>query len=110
MHASPHARSITQEAEEAGFRRYAERVGALRQRVGTLPPPQWWQDLADAQLAVGVTGGAAAARMVAVKPEAMELVVDGNSLSIAFDHTLTDSEDAHRTLVAMLRAMPKQAD
>ena len=66
VHASPHARAITQEAEEAGFRRYAERVGALRQRVGTLPPPQWWQDLADAQLAVGVTGGAAAARVHAL--------------------------------------------
>jgi hypothetical protein len=26
---------------------------------------------------------------------------------VAFDHTLSDSEDAHRTLVAMLRAMPK---
>ena len=31
-----------------------------------------------------------------------------DNMSIAFDHTLTDSEDAHRTLVAMLRAMPKQ--
>ena len=38
----------------------------------------------------------------------MELEVDGTSVSIAFDHTLTDSEDAHRTLVAMLRAMPKE--
>ena len=45
--------------------------------------------------------------MVAVRPEAMELEVDGSSLKIAFDHTLTDSEDAHQTLVAMLRAMPK---
>jgi hypothetical protein len=26
---------------------------------------------------------------------------------VAFDHTLSDSEDAHRTLVAMLRAMPQ---
>ena len=51
-----------------------------------------------------------AARMLAVKPEAMELEVDGSNVSIAFDHTLTDSEDAHRTLVAMLRAMPKQTD
>jgi hypothetical protein len=24
---------------------------------------------------------------------------------VAFDHTLSDSEDAHRTLVAMLRAL-----
>lgn len=43
-----------------------------------------------------------------VKAETMELEVDGTSVSIAFDHTLTDSEDAHRTLVAMLRAMPKE--
>ncbi|MAI96526.1 MAG: heme iron utilization protein [Synechococcus sp. MED650] len=48
-----------------------------------------------------------AAQMVAVKPQAMELEVDGALVSISFDHTLTDSEDAHRTLVAMLRAMPK---
>ncbi|MBM5792550.1 MAG: DUF2470 domain-containing protein [Cyanobacteria bacterium M_surface_7_m2_037] len=45
------------------------------------------------------------ARMVAVRPEAMELEVDGQRLDVAFDHTLSDSEDAHRTLVAMLRAM-----
>ena len=32
---------------------------------------------------------------------------EGSELSIAFDHTLSDSEDAHRTLVAMLRAMPQ---
>jgi len=47
------------------------------------------------------------ARMVAVRPEAMELEVDGQPLVVAFDHTLSDSEDAHRTLVAMLRAMPQ---
>ena len=47
------------------------------------------------------------ARMVAVRPEAMELEVDGQRLAVAFDHTLSDSEDAHRTLVAMLRAMPQ---
>ena len=46
--------------------------------------------------------------MVSVKAETMELEVDGASVSIAFDHTLTDSEDAHRTLVAMLRAMPQE--
>ncbi|UPM51413.1 MULTISPECIES: DUF2470 domain-containing protein [unclassified Synechococcus] len=47
------------------------------------------------------------ARMLAVRPEVMELEVDGASVEVCFDHTLTDSEDAHRTLVAMLRAMPK---
>jgi putative heme iron utilization protein len=48
-----------------------------------------------------------AARMVAVRPEAMQLEVDGLPVQVAFDHTLSDSEDAHRTLVAMLRAMPQ---
>ena len=55
-------------------------------------------------------GGVAApqsARMLQVLPEAMELEVDGSTVAVPFDHTLTDSEDAHRTLVAMLRSMPK---
>jgi hypothetical protein len=47
------------------------------------------------------------ARMVAVAPEAMTLEVDGAPVEVAFDHTISDSDDAHRTLVAMLRAMPK---
>jgi putative heme iron utilization protein len=45
------------------------------------------------------------ATMLAVHPHAMELEVDGSKLEIRFDHELSDSEDAHRTLVAMLRAM-----
>ena len=44
--------------------------------------------------------------MTSVCADAMNLEVDGKPLKIAFDHTLTDSEDAHRTMVAMLRAMP----
>ena len=48
-------------------------------------------------------------RMLAVAPEAMRLEVDGSVLEIPFDHTLSDSEDAHRTLVAMLRALPGKA-
>jgi putative heme iron utilization protein len=54
----------------------------------------------------GGIADAGQARMVAVTPEAMELEVDGTSLQIRFDHRLSDSEDAHRTLVAMLRALP----
>jgi len=54
----------------------------------------------------GIQGGETA-RMVAVAPDAMTLEVDGASVQVAFDHTLSDSDDAHRTLVAMLRAMPK---
>ncbi|MEB3276628.1 MAG: DUF2470 domain-containing protein [Cyanobacteriota bacterium] len=46
------------------------------------------------------------ARMLAISPEAMQLEVDGQPLRVCFDHTLTDSDDAHRTLVAMLRALP----
>ena len=42
-----------------------------------------------------------------VGPEAMELEVDGQPVLVPFDHPLSDSEDAHRTLVAMLRAMPR---
>jgi putative heme iron utilization protein len=48
-----------------------------------------------------------AARMLAVGPEAMQLEVDGLTVEVRFDHTLSDSDDAHRTLVAMLRAMPQ---
>ncbi|RCL54413.1 MAG: DUF2470 domain-containing protein [Synechococcus sp. MED-G71] len=47
------------------------------------------------------------ARMLEVQSDAMRLEVDGTTLSIPFDHPLSDSEDAHRTLVAMLRAMPQ---
>jgi putative heme iron utilization protein len=53
----------------------------------------------------GITA-AKSARMLAVGPEAMRLEVDGTPVEVPFDHTLSDSEDAHRTLVAMLRALP----
>jgi putative heme iron utilization protein len=46
------------------------------------------------------------ARMLAVAPEAMRLEVDGNAVEVPFDHTLSDSDDAHRTLVSMLRSLP----
>jgi putative heme iron utilization protein len=54
----------------------------------------------------GGAGEARNARMLAVVPEAMRLEVDGSVLEVPFDHTLLDSEDAHRTLVAMLRSLP----
>jgi len=47
------------------------------------------------------------ATMCKVGVEAMELEVDGKPVQVRFDHPLSDSEDAHRTLVAMLRAMPR---
>ena len=52
---------------------------------------------------------ARSARMLAVGPMAMRLEVDGTPVEVPFDHTLTDSEDAHRTLVAMLRAVAGNA-
>jgi putative heme iron utilization protein len=52
---------------------------------------------------------AQSARMVAVAPQAMTLEVDGASVEVPFDHWLTDSEDAHRTLVGMLRSIPGKA-
>ena len=45
--------------------------------------------------------------MVEVTPKDMELKVDGARVRIPFNHTLIDSKDAHRTLVAMLQAMPR---
>jgi putative heme iron utilization protein len=53
----------------------------------------------------GGLSGATSARMLAVGPEAMRLEVDGTPVDVPFDHTLSDSEDAHRTLVAMLRSL-----
>ena len=50
------------------------------------------------------------ARLLKVESEAMELEVDGEILIIRFDHQLCDSEDAHRTLVAMLRAIAPAAE
>jgi len=56
----------------------------------------------------GAIAAAQQAHMLAIKAEAMELEVDGERVQVAFDHNLSDSEDAHRTLVAMLRAMPER--
>ena len=68
------------------------------------------QDHADAVLAYarhyGGLSTARQVRMLAVVPDAMRLEVDGTVVEIPFDHTLSDSEDAHRTLVAMLRSLP----
>ena len=68
-------------------------------------------DHADAVLAYarhyGGVANPSTARMLAVTPEAMQLEVDGEPLEVPFDHLLSDSDDAHRTLVTMLRAMPQ---
>ena len=55
----------------------------------------------------GGISGARQARMLAVGPDAMRLEVDGTPVEVPFDHSLQDSEDAHRTLVTMLRALPQ---
>lgn len=46
------------------------------------------------------------ARMLRLEAEGMDLEVDGETVRIAFDHLLSDSDDAHQTLVAMLRSLP----
>ena len=46
------------------------------------------------------------AKMLDISPNAMELEVDGVLIEISFDHVLTDSKDAHQTLVGMLKAIP----
>ena len=49
------------------------------------------------------------AKMIDLSSKSMKLLVDGKSIEIAFDHKLTDSEDAHRTLVAMLRRVKENS-
>lgn len=66
-------------------------------------------DHADAVLlyakAFGSASNATAAKLLSVDAEGMNLEVDGNPepLRIAFDHALQDSEDAHHTLIAMVK-------
>lgn len=53
---------------------------------------------------------ATAATLNAIDPEGMDLTatVDGQpqTVRVTFDHTLAGAEDAHHTLVAMLKARP----
>lgn len=69
------------------------------------------EDHADAVLLYAKSFGnlatATAATMLAIDPEGMDLdtKVNGNSqtIRIKFDHVLQDSEDAHHTLIAMVK-------
>lgn len=69
------------------------------------------EDHADAVLLYAKSFGnltkATAAKMLAIDPEGMDLdtKVDGNSqtIRIKFDHILENSEDAHHTLIAMVK-------
>jgi len=68
-------------------------------------------DHADAVLLYARTYGgltaAESAQMAAIDPEGMDLVAQTADrevpLRVRFDHTLADSEDAHQTLIAMVR-------
>ena len=42
-------------------------------------------------------------RMLSISPTAMKLEIDGVTLEIPFKKKLLDSEDAHKTLVAMFK-------
>lgn len=69
------------------------------------------EDHADAVLiyaqAFGGLADAAAAQMLSIDAEGMDLKAQVNGavvpVRIKFDHTLKDSEDAHHTLIAMVR-------
>lgn len=41
--------------------------------------------------------------MQAIDAEAMTIAIGAQTIRIPFDHPLQDSEDAHQTLIAMLR-------
>ncbi|NEO87886.1 MAG: DUF2470 domain-containing protein [Spirulina sp. SIO3F2] len=55
----------------------------------------------------GKTPEAQAARMVSIDPQGMTLDAQcgeaSQSVRVEFDHTLADSEDAHQTLIAMVK-------
>ena len=46
--------------------------------------------------------------MKGITSKAMQLSVDEQMIFIYFDHDLTDSEEAHRTLVSMLKKIPNR--
>ncbi len=46
-----------------------------------------------------------AVRMTSITSQAMTLEIDDESLQIMFDHKLSDSEDAHKTLIKMLQCI-----
>lgn len=74
------------------------------------------EDHADAVLLYAkVYGGAVAAtaaKMVSIDPEGMTLEAEqagtATPVRVTFDHPLQDSEDAHQTLIAMVRQARSQ--
>lgn len=57
--------------------------------------------------AFGNSPDAESARMIAIDPQGMDLMAQiagtETPIRIEFDHTLQDSEDAHQTLIAMVK-------
>lgn len=55
----------------------------------------------------GNSTDATAAQMVSIDPEGMDLLTQTEAgavpVRVGFDHVLQDSEDAHQTLIAMVR-------
>ena len=47
------------------------------------------------------------AKMISLFPEAIHIKIDEQTLEIKFDHVLQDCSDAHKTLVRMIKAIPK---
>ena len=47
------------------------------------------------------------AKMISLTPESFQLKIDDQTLKIKFDHMLQDCSDAHKTLVKMIKAIPK---
>ena len=47
------------------------------------------------------------AKMISLSPEAVQIKIDKETLEIKFDHILQDCSDAHKTLVRMIKPIPK---
>tara|TARA_Y100001968_G_C19435884_1_gene759652 strand:- start:211 stop:477 length:267 start_codon:yes stop_codon:yes gene_type:complete len=46
-------------------------------------------------------------KMISITSTEMKLDADGKKIYIQFDHKITTSEDAHKTLVQLMRNIPK---
>ena len=47
------------------------------------------------------------AKMISLSPKSIELQIDNQTIDIQFDHILQDCSDAHKTLVRMIKDIPK---
>ena len=47
-----------------------------------------------------------AVEMIEINTRSMKINVDGKIIELTFDHHLKDSDDAHKTLVEMLKSIP----